>query len=267
MTRSALSNLKVVEVPVLFLRRFDKQSTVRLLPDTLRYLVELYRFRPKVGLSLLNKSPIYWTAAGYDLCMRALYRGAYLDTYRRLAAKIPDGASVVDLCCGTGGLYRHALRGRVGTYLGLDFNGHFVLGARKRGVRARFFNVLNDDIPQADYVVMCSSFYHVLGQADLVLARMCAAAKVAVIISEPVSNLSHSLSGAPGKLAAALTNPGVGEYGKRFDREGFEAFARANGASEFECGERDRNALAVFPGKAQGQWSSPAAQSAAPARA
>jgi SAM-dependent methyltransferase len=199
--------------------------------------------------------------------MRALYRGAYEDTYRRVAAKIPDGASVVDLCCGTGGLYRHALAGRVRSYLGLDFNGHFVMGARKRGVPARFFNILSDEIPQADYVVMCSSFYHVRSQADLVLARMRAAAKVAVIISEPVSNLSHSLRGAAGKLAAALTNPGVGEYGERFDRESFEAFARANSASEFECGARDRNALAVFPGQAPSEWSSAAAQSATPARA
>jgi SAM-dependent methyltransferase len=236
------------------------------LPDTLRYLVELYRFRPKVGLSLLNKSPIYWTATGYDLCMRVLYRSAYEDTYRRLAAKIPDGASVVDLCCGTGGLHRHALAGRMSSYLGLDFNGHFVMGARKRGVPVRFFNILSDEIPQADYVVMCSSFYHMRSQADLVLERMRAAARVAVIISEPVSNLSHSLRGVAGRLAAALTNPGVGEYGERFDREGFEAFARANGASEFECGARDRNALAVFPA-APSRRSSAAPQTAAPARA
>jgi hypothetical protein len=136
------------------------------------------------------------------------------------------------------------------------------MGARKRGVPARFFNVLSDEIPRADYVVMCSSFYHVRSQADLVLARMRAAATVAVIISEPVSNLSHTLRGAAGKLAAALTNPGVGEYGERFDREGFEAFARTNHASEFECGARDRNALAVFPSQAPNQWSAPSAQSA-----
>jgi glycosyltransferase involved in cell wall biosynthesis len=249
MARARLANLKVVELPVLFLRRYDKQSTVRLLPDTWQYLVELYRFRPKVGLSLANKSPIYWTGTGYDFLMRALYQGAYEATYRRVADKVPAGASVVDLCCGTGSLYRHGLAGRAGSYLGLDFNGHFVLGARKRGVPARFFNILSDEIPRADYVVMCSSFYHVRGQAEAVLAKMRAAAKQAVIISEPVSNLSLTLPRALGKLAAALTNPGVGDYEARYDRATFEAFARANGASEFQCAPEDRNAIATFPGQ------------------
>ena len=73
------------------------------------------------------------------------------------------------------------------------------MGARARRA-ARFFNILSDEIPQADYVVMCSSFYHVR-QADLVMARMRAAAKVAVIISEPVSNLSQL--------------PGVGNWRRR----------------------------------------------------
>jgi hypothetical protein len=140
------------------------------------------------------------------------------------------------------------LAGHVSSYLGLDFNGHFVMGARKRGVPARFFNIITDEIPAADYVVMCSSFYHVRAQADAILTKMRKSARVAVIISEPVFNLSSSLPGGAGRLAAALTNPGVGEYVQRFDRETFEAFARANGAAELSCDPGERNALAVFPG-------------------
>ena len=109
MARAALSNLKVVEVPVLFLRRFDKQSTVRLLPDTLRYLVELHPFGPRSGSRSSTSRPSTGrpraTTCACAPCTAARTRTP-IDS---CAAKIPDGASVVDLCCGTGGLYRHAL--------------------------------------------------------------------------------------------------------------------------------------------------------------
>jgi glycosyltransferase involved in cell wall biosynthesis len=248
MARAALAGLQIAELPVLFLRRFDKKSTVRLLPDTYDYLLELHRFRSKVGLSLANKSPIYWTCTGYDLLMRALYGSGYHESYAAVAQRIPEGASVVDVCCGTAYLYRGLLAGGTGSYVGLDFNGHFVMGARKRGVAVRLFDVLTDPIPSADYVVMCSSFYHVRSQADRVLARLRAAARRAVIVSEPVRNLSTSLPGWAGRLAGALTNPGGGEYTARYDLDGFREFAARNGASEIAHEVEQRNAVAVFPG-------------------
>jgi glycosyltransferase involved in cell wall biosynthesis len=247
MARAALADLRITEWPVLFLRRWDKASTVRLLPDTWRYLVELHRFRPKVGLSLLSKSPIYWTCVGYDAVMRVLYGRGYRQSYADVAARIPDGASVVDLCCGTGRLGLDFLLPRGCEYVGLDFNGHFVMGVRKRGGRARFWNALTDPVPEADYVVMCSSFYHFREIADDVLARMRAAARAAVIVSEPVENVSASRSRLVAGVARALTNPGVGAHGARFDLEGFRAFAARHGAAELAWRPGDRNAVAVFP--------------------
>lgn len=49
--RAYLANLSISEVPVLFVRRPDKKSTVRLVPDTINYLVALIRFRNQVGTS------------------------------------------------------------------------------------------------------------------------------------------------------------------------------------------------------------------------
>lgn len=40
--------LKIVEVPVLFLRRTDKQSSVRVIGDTMDYLINLWRLRGKL---------------------------------------------------------------------------------------------------------------------------------------------------------------------------------------------------------------------------
>ena len=46
------SKLKIIEIPVLFLRRLDKKSTVHVVKDTYDYLVHLYKFRRR--LSKLN---------------------------------------------------------------------------------------------------------------------------------------------------------------------------------------------------------------------
>ena len=246
MARAALMDLRITEWPVLFLRRRDKASTVRLLPDTWRYLIELQRFRPKVGLALRGKSPIYWTCVGYDAVMRLLYGRNYRRSYADVSARIPNGASVVDLCCGTGRLGLDFLRPRGCPYLGLEWNGHFVMGIRKRGGHARSWNGLTDPIPAADYVTMCSSLYHFHDDADAMIQRMRAAARVAVIVSEPVVNVSASSSRAVAGIARAFTNPGVGSHDARFDLESFRALAERQGASEMAWRPGDRNAVAVF---------------------
>jgi glycosyltransferase AglD len=49
MVRAALRGLRIEEIPVLFQRRADKQSTVRPLSDTLNYFRRLWRFRTTVA--------------------------------------------------------------------------------------------------------------------------------------------------------------------------------------------------------------------------
>lgn len=46
--RSYWAGLKISQVPVLFVRRDDKKSTVRLVPDTFNYLTKIIRFRSEV---------------------------------------------------------------------------------------------------------------------------------------------------------------------------------------------------------------------------
>lgn len=51
MVRAKKAGLKVKEIPVVFIRRFDKTSTVRLIPDTFVYLKELWGFKKELGNS------------------------------------------------------------------------------------------------------------------------------------------------------------------------------------------------------------------------
>jgi glycosyltransferase involved in cell wall biosynthesis len=244
MARARLANARIHELPVLFLRRSDKTSTVRLWHDSLDYLRALHGFRGTIGLSRRTKSPIYWTGHGYDLMMRVLYAGEYRATYAAVAERIPAGASVVDLCCGTARLYQDHLRQRGCEYLGLDFNGDFIMHARRRGVAVRWFNLLTEPIPPADYVVMCSSLYHFGDDADAIVDKMRRAARRGVILSEPVRNLAD----APviGGVIAALTNPGVGSYAGRFDLASFAALAGRHGGTVAHDADQ-RNAIAVLP--------------------
>ena len=94
-------------------------------------------------------------------------------------------------------------------------------------------------------VTMVSSLYHFRSHAGELIERMRKSARKAVIISEPVQNWSSKPS-LLGKAAMWLSNPGVGEYTQRFDREGFEALAKQHGASEFFYSASDRNAVAIF---------------------
>jgi glycosyltransferase involved in cell wall biosynthesis len=46
MARATYAGLRIIEVPALFIRRFDKKSSVRAVHDTIEYFGKLRRFRP-----------------------------------------------------------------------------------------------------------------------------------------------------------------------------------------------------------------------------
>lgn len=48
MTYAQRAGLRITEVPVLFLRRFDKQSSVHIVRDTIDYLIHLWKFRGRL---------------------------------------------------------------------------------------------------------------------------------------------------------------------------------------------------------------------------
>lgn len=246
MARAVLTGRRVTEMPVVFRRRADKTSTVRVVPDSARYLVDLMRLRPRLGMSYRGKSPVYWTPAGYDRAMQLLLRSDHSRAYRAVAALIPPDASVVDVCCGTGQLARAFTDLDPARYLGLDFNGHFVRSLQMSGLRAQHVNVVTDAIPAADYVVMCMSFYHFIASQVDVFAKLRAAARRAVIICEPVQNLSRHRLRWLAKSSNLLTNPGVGDFGSRFNLASFHAFADQNGATEFIHHDGGKVATAVF---------------------
>jgi SAM-dependent methyltransferase len=177
----------------------------------------------------VSTSLIYRSAAGYELLMRALYGRHYAARMRAVAEQVPDGASVLELCCGPGTLYRRYLRGRVGGYVGVDVNEGFVGALRRRGVDARRIDLADASapLPAADVAIMQASLYHFLPGAAAIVDRMLAAAGDRVVISEPVRNLATSALPGIARLGRRAADPGVGGHAERFTEATLDALMAA----------------------------------------
>jgi SAM-dependent methyltransferase len=165
---------------------------------------------------------VYRSAALYEAVMRVLYGRHYAARQRAIAGLIPARASVLEVCCGPGTLYRrHLARKRVG-YLGLDINAGFLRRVRRSGAEAREWDVRSaDPLPPADHVIMQASLYHFMDDPRPLIERMLAAARRQVILAEPVHNVAKH-PGALGALAARLTDPGTGPQPDRYDESSLD---------------------------------------------
>jgi SAM-dependent methyltransferase len=173
----------------------------------------------------VSTSIIYRSSWLYKGVMFLLYRGGYQERSKALATLIPEGASVVDLCCGPASLYFDYLQFKRVAYTGLDINTRFVESASSRGARVMVWDVSADTpLPKADYLVMQASLYHFLPDPRPVVDRMLEAAEKKVLLAEPVRNLADSSNPALAWVARKLTNPGTGDQPRRFDRKLFDEF-------------------------------------------
>ncbi|MFC8045855.1 class I SAM-dependent methyltransferase [Nocardia sp. NPDC057353] len=176
----------------------------------------------------MSTSLIYRNGMVYGVLMRALYGRHYPDRFRAVAAEIPHGASVLDLCCGPSTLYTRYLRDREVEYRGLDLNERFVAGIRKAGGRADVWNLgEGGPLPAADVVLMHASLYHFLPDAAPVVDRMLAAARDRVVIAEPVRNMASSDNRLLAALGKRYTDAGDGAQAHRFTEDTLDGlFAR-----------------------------------------
>jgi len=177
---------------------------------------------------------IYRSPRVYGLLMRGLYGRHYGDRYVAVAAEVPRGASVLDVCAGDCRLFTRHLRQAGVSYRALDVSPTFVAHARARGIDATLFDLARDELPVADVVVMQGSLYQFIAEAPKVLQRLRRAARLEVVVAEPVRNLSDTP--VLGAIARQLTRvrPGEQRGPARFDAaslrrlfEGAEGFERA----------------------------------------
>jgi SAM-dependent methyltransferase len=162
--------------------------------------------------------------------MVLLYGRHYGARYRAVAGLVPDGSSVLDVCCGPGVLFDRYLRARSVDYTGVDVNPRFVERVNRRGGRGLLLDLLEDrPLPGADTVVMQASLYQFLPDAAPVVRRMLLAARERVVIAEPIRNLANSRNPLLAAVARRQTDPGLGARPRRFTEATFDAFVAGLG--------------------------------------
>lgn len=170
-------------------------------------------------------SLVYRSVALYEAVMLALYGRHYAARLRTIADLIPDGSSVLDVCCGPGTLYARHLRHRSIAYTGLDINPRFVARVQRLGAQAELRDLREDQtLASADYVIMQASLYHFLPDPAPLVNRMLRAARKQVIISEPVRNLAQSTVPLFAAIARRETDAGSGSHALRFNEQTLDAF-------------------------------------------
>ena len=165
------------------------------------------------------RSLLYWHPSSYHFIMQQLYGKDFNTRYEKIASLIPAKAEVVELCMGDAYLYRKYLSVKKVSYLGLDVNETFVHAAEKKNIPAKFFNILYDEIPAADYIIMQAGLYHFIPDEKKIIQKMLNASRKFVLISEPVNNRAHSKNPLVSFIAKYGANPGTGQALHRFDEK------------------------------------------------
>lgn len=157
--------------------------------------------------------------------MRVLYGRYYASRYQEIAALVPEGATVLELCCGPAQLYRQYLRSKKVEYRGLDINPRFIKQLQSENGNGQVWDLTeNKELPSADYVLMQASLYHFLPDTQPIVDRMLEAARRQVIIAEPIRNLSSSSVALVRHIARNLTRVADGDHSGRFTEQTLDQF-------------------------------------------
>ena len=170
------------------------------------------------------KSPIYWHPNIYRLVMKLLYGKYFEARYKCLSELIPPMTSVVEPCAGDAYLYRNYLKAKGTKYVGLDINPVFVQAAKKKNISFFINDLLKDNVPVADYIVLQASLYQFMPHELKIIRKLLDSAKSTLIIAEPIRNLADSHNPIIRLLAKYSANPGGSNHPvKRFNKDTFHA--------------------------------------------
>ncbi len=133
---------------------------------------------------------LYRSRVLYHGLMSMVYHIHRRERFEEVARWVPEGADLLDVCCGDGSLA--AYLPATTRYRGLDLSEAFVAAARRRGREVRAFNLMREPLPRARVVVCQVSLFQFYPRVEEVVSRLFEAATERLIISESVKSFSQS---------------------------------------------------------------------------
>ncbi|MGY1769926.1 methyltransferase domain-containing protein [Blastococcus sp. SYSU D00813] len=142
------------------------------------YLGRIDRLRAPAPMQDFSDYDAYWRERG-EL-------GVVHERWRVAAELIPDGATVLDVGCGSGEFLAYLKRERPGVEaVGADFSDASVDMVRKRGLEAFRLDLSHEDVPGTfDYITCFETLEHI-PDAETAVLKLTAAARRQVIVSVP----------------------------------------------------------------------------------
>jgi trans-aconitate methyltransferase len=185
---------------------------------------------------------LYRSGLLYHGLMAAVYHVHRRERFREVATWIPQGAEVLDVCCGDGALTAF-LHPSV-HYRGLDQSPIFVARGRDRGRQIEHFDLRSAPLPGARVVVCQASLFQFYPNVEEVLGRLFKAAGERLIVSESVKSLTQSRCSALSRIVAWGTHTaGMSNDHFRFSAESLDRLFRPYAAhlrqAREVCGGRD----------------------------
>lgn len=163
--------------------------------------------------SLIYSSPLL-----LGLLLRIKYGRYYHYRLKRVAQEVPEGARVVDLCCGDCAVYLQYLHKKGVDYLGIDINSRMARLVNEKGARVIVADVRTYNIPPCDVLLCLGSLYqfsneltHMFQSAQQVADK--------IVLLEPVENMACSKNALIANLAARMTDFGEGPVSFRFQED------------------------------------------------
>ena len=176
---------------------------------------------------------IYSSPLLMELMLRLKYGRFYDLRLNRVTQEVPEGAKVIDLCCGDCAIYFRNLYRKGIDYLGIEINPRMARQVNKKGAKVIVADVRTYEIPPCDVLLCLSSLYQFSDQsANLIQLAQQVANKIVVL--EPVENFASSRNPFISSLAARMTDFGEGPVSFRFEEDELVKMLRDFGFSTVE---------------------------------
>lgn len=160
------------------------------------------------------------------------FRKRWVFRYQEVTKYINPGESVLELCAGDGVLSTYLNKNK---YTGFEFNQAFInYGIRKRR-NLVLADILAHPFPESDLIIMISSLYHFIPNAQAVFDKMKNSCRKRIVICENVACLSTSANKWLNMLGKVISVAHNGTGTHRYSKEEICGFLKENKFSKIYC--------------------------------